>query len=409
MASPQPLNGFLKSVESARYEDGRQLPGAAVESAYAFEEMKAYVLDRYEGVHSMASSVDTDGQVVDHIPTDAHPATRRWGCLATALDEVPPHVPEPYGQKPLDPRSEQIVHLEARRPVTAQGLPADTTPLYRTSLAIICRYPTLAAYLRGDKRIGPAAARAGAFPKRYATGEQDIDCLGGSSKVNVWSPFAAASFQATFSQQWYLAGYEGTRMQTVECGWHVDIKRYHSAAPHLFVFATRQNYDDGHCAYNEDGGVFRRATNPYVIPGTPLLVSQEGGSQVEYKMGFYLTNNAWWFYFDDHPIGCFPVSWFNNGPLTTKATRARFGGEVGSHLTLWPAMGSGRHASAGFGQAAYQRAATINPVGGGGVYSSLAHAGSVIGPCYSVEITNNSTSFDWGTYLFFGGPGGTSC
>ncbi|SOB88841.1 neprosin family prolyl endopeptidase [Streptomyces sp. 1331.2] len=113
--------------------------------------------------------------------------------------------------------------------------------------------------------------------------------------------------------------------------------------------------------------------------------------------------------FDDNPIGCFPLSWFNNGPLTTGATRAKFGGEVGSSLTFWPSMGSGQHASAGFGQAAYQRAAAVNPLGGGAVYATLAEAGSVTGSCYSVQITNNSSSFDWGTYLFFGGPGGSPC
>ncbi|MEU9117996.1 hypothetical protein AB0D04_41315 [Streptomyces sp. NPDC048483] len=104
-------------------------PTLLVESAHAFEEMKAYIQDRYEGVYALESSVDTDGRVVDHIPADAHPAARRWGGLATAPDEDPPHVPEPYGQKRSDPRSEQIVHPEAGRPVTAQVLPADTTPL----------------------------------------------------------------------------------------------------------------------------------------------------------------------------------------------------------------------------------------------------------------------------------------
>ena len=40
--------------------------------------------------------------------------------------------------------------------------------------------------------------------------------------------------------------------------------------------------------------------------------------------------------------------------------RAKFGGEVGSGLPMWPPMGSGQHASAGYGKAAYQRAAFIH-------------------------------------------------
>jgi len=35
-------------------------------------------------------------------------------------------------------------------------------------------------------------------------------------------------------------------------------------------------------------------------------------------------------------------------------------------------------------------------------------AGSTTGSCYTIDITGDSPS-DWGTYLFFGGPGGLTC
>ncbi|WP_431045455.1 neprosin family prolyl endopeptidase [Streptomyces sp. P1-3] len=412
--SPQPFDAFLKSVTSARYEEFRQLPGAAVESASAFEEMQAYVMDLYKGVSAVESFVETDGQVIDCVLDDLHPAARRWGGLAVAPAEGPPQVAEPDESTPPDPRSREIVQPQPQPqdPGTARAFPAGTTPLYRTTLSGLCRFPNLAALSARDHLIEPAAptaaeASALALQQRYATGEQNINCLGGSSKVNVWNPFAGGN-QWTFSQQWYSAGHESTLLQTVECGWHVDIERYGNAAPHLFVFTTRETYHVGHNFYNLDGGVFRLVANPYVTPGVPLQFSQTGGSQVEYKMGFYLTNNAWWFYFDDHPIGCFPASFFGNGPLSTGATRAKFGGEVATKITMWPPMGSGQKAAAGFGQAAYQRAAAVNPATGGAVYATLSEAGSVSGPCYSVQITNNTAS-DWGTYLFFGGPGGNGC
>jgi hypothetical protein len=174
------------------------------------------------------------------------------------------------------------------------------------------------------------------------------------------------------------------------------------------VYTTRQNYDDGHSYYNQDGGVYKPVPNPYVLPGAPLMVSQTDGTQIAYKMGFYLTDGAWWFYFDDHPVGSYPLAWFRNGPLAHGATRIKFGGEVGSNLPSWPPMGSGRHASAGHGKAAYQRGAFVNPVGGGALFANLSEAGSTSGPCYTIDITNNSAS-EWGTYLFFGGPGGQPC
>jgi hypothetical protein len=413
--SPQPLDKFIESVASARYEEARLWPGATVESAGAFEQMQAYVLDLYRGVDPVESFVETDGQVIDCIREDMHPAARRWDGLAIAPAESPPQVPGSHEPVPPDPRSREIVSPPPHSLVTARAFPADTTPLYRTTLSGLCRFPNLAAVSAKDKPAGHASlatteASTPSTGKRYATGEQDIDCLGGFSTVNVWSPFVAPTFQSTFSQQWYVAGYNGTILQTVECGWHVDIARYHDAAPHLFIYTTRQNYDDGHSFFNLDSGVFKPIPNPPVLPGAPLAVSQTGGSQVDYKMGFYLTNNAWWFFFNDKAVGSYPVTWFNNGPLTTKATRAKFGGEVGNGVPIgWPPMGSGQHASAGFRQAAYQRAAAINPVSGGGVFATLAEAGSVNGTCYSLQITNNTTSPDWGSYLYFGGPGGTGC
>ncbi|MFF7231795.1 neprosin family prolyl endopeptidase [Streptomyces sioyaensis] len=410
--SPQPFDSFYESVASAGYEDARRMPGAAVESAYAFEEMRAYLLDLYKGVRVVESLVETDGQVIDCVRPDTHPAAWRWGGLATAPAEGPPRVPEPYEPAPPAPGSRDDVRPAPRSLVTAGACPEGSTPLYRTTLPTMCRFPTLAAFMAkgGRTRLAePAADVPLDLPRRYATGEQDIDCLGGSSVINVWNPFASAGFQGTFSQQWYTAGQEGTLMQTVECGWHVDLDLYHNADPHLFVFATRKNYEPGHRVYNLDDGVFRPVDSPYLIPGAPLPYSQTGGSQIGYQMGFYLTGNAWWFYFEGHPIGCFPVEWFNGGPLTTKATRATFGGETANGLAMWPPMGSGRYATAGFGQAAYQRSSLVYPMGGGAVDSSLAEAGSVTGQCYSLQITNNSVDPDWGTYLFFGGPGGNSC
>jgi hypothetical protein len=71
-------------------------------------------------------------------------------------------------------------------------------------------------------------------------------------------------------------------------------------------------------------------------------------------------------------------------------------------------MGSGAHASAGVGKVAYHHNATVYPAAGGAVDASLSEAGSTNGPCYTVEIFNH-TPTTWGTFLHFGGPGGTAC
>lgn len=414
--SPQGFDNFIKSVASAEYDEYRSLPGSEVESKVAFEEMRKYLLDLYGHIGVVASFVEDDGQVVDCIPVDQHPAVKRWGVepVSTHAFTAQP-APGSYEAKPPSFASSSSVEISKassrmRDPEDTGMLfkyPPGTLPMYRTTLEQLSRFRSLSAFCAKDRR-NTTTRVASPFPKRYATGEQDIACLGGGSHVSVWKPFATPSYQGTFSQQWYLAGHDGTLMQTVECGWHVDIARYGNSDPHLFVYSTRQNYDDGHSFYNQDAGVYKPVSNPYVLPGAPLTASQTDGTQIEWKMGFYLTNGAWVFYFNDHPVGYYPLAWFRDGPLVSGAKRIKFGGEVGSGLPQWPPMGSGRHAAAGFGKAAYQRAAFVNPMGGGALFTNLSVAGSTTGSCYTIDITNNSAS-DWGTYLFFGGPGGQPC
>jgi hypothetical protein len=412
---PQPFDSFLESVSSAAYDEFRCLSGAEVENASAFEEMRTYLLNLYQDVNVDTSFVDNDGQVIDCIPDEQHPAVRRSNDDIISTPSAAQPAPESYETSLPHFKSPSIGEISGALPrpqyqdsvETRRQYPPGTIPMYRTTLEQLSRFRNLTAFSAKDRFDGIGAVRAGG--KRYATGEQDVDCLGGGSYVNVWKPFATPTYQATFSQQWYLAGHDGTLLQTVECGWHIDIARYQgNADPHLFVYTTRQNYDDDHSFYNLDGGAYEPVPNPYVLPGAPLMVSQTDGTQIAYKMGFYLTGGAWWFYFDDHPVGSYPLAWFRNGPLAHGATRIRFGGEVGSNLPSWPPMGSGRHASAGHGKAAYQRGAFVNPVGGGALFANLSEAGSTSGPCYTIDITNNSAS-EWGTYLFFGGPGGQPC
>ncbi len=415
--SPQPFDGFLESVASAAYDEFRYLPGSEVENASAFEEMRTYLLDLYRDVNVDTSFVENDGQVIDCIPDEQYPAVRRSNDYIVSTSSAAQPVPESYETTPPHFASPSIREMSDALPrpqyqdsaETRRQYPPGTIPMYRATLEQLSRFRNLTALSAKDRFDGIGAARAAIPPKRYATGEQDVNCLGGGSYVNVWKPFATPTYQDTFSQQWYLAGHDGTLLQTVECGWHIDITRYQgNADPHLFVYTTRHNYDDGHSFFNLDGGAYIPIPNPYVLPGAPLLVSQTDGTQIEYKMGFYLTGGAWVFYFADHPVGYYPLAWFRDGPLTQGATRIKFGGEVGSSLPLWPPMGSGRPASAGFGKAAYQRGAFVNPSGGGALLADLSEAGSTSGPCYTIDITNNSAS-EWGTYLFFGGLGGQPC
>ena len=51
-----------------------------------------------------------------------------------------------------------------------------------------------------------------------------------------------------------------------------------ASARYVFIYTTRQNYNDGHRFFNLDSG------------------------------GFHLTNNAWCFFFNDKAVGSYPVT-----------------------------------------------------------------------------------------------------
>lgn len=415
-SAPQQFSEFVAALRTATYDQYKSFPDAAVSSEEAFEEMRAYLLEYYGDMVVQTSHRDDDGQIVDFVPTHSHPCVRRNGgpLYVTTPQPVPAGgaATEIAEKRPAAPESRVRSSILGRDAKLAR--PSDTVPLYRVTLEQLARFETLADF-SAKKQAPPMAVLAGGtdfLPKRYATGEQDIRNAGGGSVVSVWTPVAAPGFQESYGQQWYLGGVNGTWLQTVECGWHVDLARYRDMNPHLFVYATRRNYDRGHSFFNFDGGAFVPVTGASVQPGVGLFSSQIGGADVAYRMGFWLVDGFWVFYFDGEPIGGYPLTWFTvdgqDGPMTSGADRIKFGGEVGNALPEWPAMGSSRKAHEGYGKAAYHRGAFVTGHDGVAQWTQLSEAGSVVGNCFSVDI-HNTTDPDWGSYLFYGGRGGPGC
>jgi hypothetical protein len=420
LPEPQAFADFRRSIETTNLDELRALPDTAVESAAALEEMREYLLDQYDGVNVERSYLDDAGRTVDLVADEYHPAVRRSGEDAVA--KAPPEPPAPAArgdespQVTVEPREFARQRLRPRPNDLGVDDTRGTLPLERVSLEQLARFGNLAAMSAKDDAaaFSEGGLRSGTGPstgKHYATGEQDLECLGGFSVMNVWKYFISPLVQGTFGQQWYAAGLSGTRMQTVECGWHIDYTRYGDMEPHVFTFSTRNTYlTEADNVYNRDGNVFVPVANPLVLPGAALSsISVSGGPQYDYTMGFYLVGGNWWFYFSGVPVGYYPTSWFQGGDLPNGATRAKFGGEVETRVpNLWPPMGSGAHAAAGVGRVAYHHNATVYPAAGGAVDAILAVAGSTNGPCYTIDIFNQ-TPTTWGTFLHYGGPGGTAC
>ncbi len=109
--SPEPFDHFLQSVSTAQYDEYSRLPDARVANPYAFEEMRAHVLDLYRDVKITESYVDEDGQILDCIPEDQHPAVRRWNGYLAAEPPAELGVPGVLGPQHLD-RHEPAVGRE---------------------------------------------------------------------------------------------------------------------------------------------------------------------------------------------------------------------------------------------------------------------------------------------------------
>jgi len=139
-----------------------------------------------------------------------------------------------------------------------------------------------------------------------------------------------------------------------------------------------------------------------------------GGTQYNMQMTWQLTNGAWWLFLTGagatEPVGYYPVRVFRGGPLATNAVSVKYGGEVTKTTAgaVWPQMGSSNLPGRGFSFVALQPGIYYITQAGSSASASLH--GNVVGlpTCWSIAVTNDSGG-DWGTYFYFGGPGGTVC
>ncbi|WP_037908266.1 hypothetical protein [Actinacidiphila yeochonensis] len=108
----QPFADFFGSLHTADFEEFRARPGAVVDDPDSFEEMRRYLVERYAGVESVYSFVESGGEVVDCVPAEQQSYLRRTGRALS-----PP--PEPLTGEP---------HSEGRRGPPEFASPPPRTP-----------------------------------------------------------------------------------------------------------------------------------------------------------------------------------------------------------------------------------------------------------------------------------------
>jgi hypothetical protein len=302
----------------------------------------------------------------------------------------------------------QVVTGKAARDGTENACPEGFVPVRRLKLDELARHQSLKEFRKkhpgggGHPELKPEAENTS---HRYACVTQRSANHGGGAWLNLWGPKPAPG-HFSLSQVWVVAG-TGDGMQTVEAGWQVYPEKYGHDRPVLFVYWTADGYGETG-SYNLDAGDFVQVSNRYVVGSGWGSGSARGGGQLGFGLCWYRDPSAgdWWLYIDAgdgyEALGYYPRGLFGGGPLSRRATRVDFGGEVtGGPSSLQ--MGSGAHAKAGWGRSAFQKEVFYYAEGGVARWARLEPLSETPG-CYSLDVRRETGEAGWESYFFFGGP-----
>jgi len=430
---------FLDRVRNSTFGD---FSSTAVVDEVSFTEMKQRILAIYGGVNvTNVTSFVLDGEYCDCIQLMQQPSVHLLG-----LDhiEAPPSFvpPDRFGDGGAEATNislpaPSVLDLGLRDPFgNPVSCPDNTVPIQRLTLESVSRFSTLRDFdwkppvhlLNADGSVlvprGVDDARADRVEKRldpnkpihlHAFAWESKTNYGLNSWIDLWSP----NTDLSFSQQWVLGNVSGSLLQTVEGGWVVYKKRWGSKA-RLFTIYTADDYGKLSC-YNHDCGTFTQTNSHWYLGGPWDRYSIYGGQQWGFEMQWQLYQGNWWLLLRGpgafEPVGYYPGKVFNGGPLTRSATDVVFGGEV-ANISSKPAyhhgpMGSGHFAEEGWTRAAYQNRIfrVIRSSSGEniGVWAALKPILQTWLNCYTMAVTPWQQGGTWGTYMYFGGPGGDNC
>ncbi|KAF8094716.1 hypothetical protein N665_0354s0006 [Sinapis alba] len=246
---------------------------------------------------------------------------------------------------------------------------------------------------------------------QHAVGITNIPPMyGATARVSVWDPTVEQGDEFSLSQIWITSGsYKKNILNTIEVGWQVSPNMNQDNKPRLFIYWTSDTYNATGC-YNLLCPGFIQTSNNIIIGGAIAPLSEYGGKQFEITISVWKDRKSgnWWLSLGSNHslVGYWPSEIFAN---LTYAEEVQWGGEVvdshsfGRQTTT--CMGSGHLPDEGFGKASYFRNIEI------------IDKNNILQPAQNVELKATTPEFydikklssddDWGTYLFYGGPGFT--
>jgi hypothetical protein len=411
-----PFADFFRQVDAARFEDYEGKEDVVVRDAAAFDEMRQHILRMYDGVEQVSSFV-LDGQYVDCITIDSQPSVRLQNLERAEREAPEGGLPDGDGEGE-PPGVYERIESPLRAGLTdaygnAVRCADGSIPMMRLTLETLTRFETLDAFFsKGpDGRGQLPDPELSDDDHAYAASRQNIDNFGGNSWLNLWSPSVTTKNDFSLSQQWYAGGVGTAQQQTIEGGWQAYPTMYKDNNARLFIFYTADNYGTKKC-YNLTCAAFVQTNSNLLIGGAWSGYSSTGGAQVGFEMQWKMFGTNWWLFIRGpgryEAVGYYPASLYGTGQLSRNATQITYGGETTSSTGTYPPMGSGAFSNQGWQRAAFQNTIFYiprNENGGVGVWATLSEIENAPS-CYTMDITPFSSGGNWGTYFFYGGPGG---
>lgn len=409
---PAEFNRYLSTLAGASFSS-RQA-GAKVHDELAFNEMKRYLFNRYNGL-TVLRTVQQEGKLFDCILRAQQPGMRDGAALAS-----PPALPG--------------APAAAAKAAADQRCDDGTVPLERLDLAAMVAYPDLTTFLHRQKAPRSAALRtpSRSTPKPPATSSNGhyyssafidtagIPITGGGALLNVWDPAMPAANDVQSISQIWLAGSSTRGTETVEVGWEEQPPAGWGSKPIIFVYSTQDGYNQTGC-HNLDCADFVQTSARNLLGAVPPAgFSVAGGKQTTLAVEFQRnTDGNWWVRIDNEWIGYYKANLYA-GDLSKPSATTYFsaGGEISTqnHLPS-TVMGSGQFASAGYKKAAFQANHFYRDAGLNTYAVQRLNVGIDNPTCYTMAISgyqytagpglSNATASPEMTSggFFFGGPG----
>lgn len=395
-----PFDEFIRGVAAAQTAEHVGRAGNKIAGSQAFNSMRQHILGMYEGVRVRHTFL-ADGQHYDCVPIMKQPTVRK--LRIQQLASPPPALAGSHRQ--------QEVLLDGKDDGPDKRCDTGEIPMRRITLEQMGRFKNLEHFFDkgpdGAGRALPASptTRAAASPHKYAHAWQGVANYGGSSYLNLWRPpiYTAQTQVFSLAQHWYVTTAGGVT-QTVEGGWQNFPQKYGTQNSVLFIYWTPDSYKTG--CYNLDCAAFVQVNSSIPLGRSFSSYSTLGGAQTGFTLSWLLHNGNWWLNINSIWVGYYPGSIYRGGALSRYATRIDFGGEtVGT--SSFPGMGSGQWASSGFGRAAFQNNIKYF-ANATTAYNASLTKDEPSPRCYTLGLRSNSNT-TWGSYFYYGGPGGTVC